>query len=87
MIVFELDGSRYQALNGDATPPSREAVSLMVTCRDPGGARPASGTRIADGGGKPQMCGWIKDRYGLPWQVVPARTGEWLTGDRPPPTG
>ena len=37
---------------------------------------------IADGGGKPQMCGWIKDRYGLPWQVIPAKTAEWLTGDQ-----
>ena len=28
------------------------------------------------------MCGWIKDRYGLSWQVIPAKDGEWLTGDR-----
>ena len=81
MIVFELDGNRYQALNGDADFPFSEAVSLMVTAENQA-ELDRIWDAIADGGGKPQMCGWIKDRYGLPWQVIPAKTGEWLTGDR-----
>ena len=80
MIVFELDGSRYQALNGDASFPFSQAVSLMIGVETQAELDRIWDT-IADGGGKPVMCGWITDRYGLPWQVIPAKTGEWLSGD------
>ena len=51
--------------------PFTEAVSLMVTC-DTQAELDRIWDRIVETGGKPLMCGWIKDRYGLPWQVVPA---------------
>ena len=79
MIAFELDGARYRALNGPMDFPFSEAVSLIVTCDTQ-----AELDRIWDTlgeGGKPQMCGWIKDRYGLPWQVVPSQIGRWMSGD------
>ena len=82
MIVFELDGSRYQALNGDASFPFSQAVSLMIGVETQAELDRIRDT-IADGGGKPVMCGWMDtDRCnGLPWQVIPAKTGEWLSGD------
>ena len=79
MIVFDLDGVRYQALNGPMDFPFSEAVSLIVTC-DTQADLDRIWDRLGDGG-KPQMCGWIKDRYGLPWQVVPSRIGAWMKGD------
>lgn len=81
MIVFELAGRRYQALNGGADHPfSPVAVSLSVAC-DTQAEIDRIWNRIVETGGRPQQCGWITDRFGLPWQVVPSRTGEWLTGD------
>ena len=81
LIVFELDGNRYQALNGDSSFPFSEAVSLMITAETQAELDRIWDT-IADGGGKPQMCGWIKDRYGLPWQVIPAKIAD--VADRRP---
>ena len=79
MLTFELDGTRHHALNGpDAA--FTEALSLMVPC-DTQADLDRIWDRIVETGGKPLMCGWIKDRYGLAWQVVPARIGEWLNGD------
>ena len=72
LIVFELGGTRYQALNGGVGLPLHRGG---VAGDRPATPRPSSTgiwDRIVDDGGKPQMCGWIKDRYGLPWQVVPA---------------
>jgi len=81
MIVFELDGNRYQALNGDQDYPFTEAVSLMLSVREQ-----SELDRIWDaitaGGGEPVMCGWIKDRYGLRWQVIPQQLDQWISGDR-----
>jgi predicted 3-demethylubiquinone-9 3-methyltransferase (glyoxalase superfamily) len=79
LIVFELDGRRYQALNGGADFPFSEAVSLSVAC-DSQAEIDRIWDRLAEGG-TPQQCGWIKDRFGLPWQVVPSRIEEWITGD------
>jgi len=81
MIVFELDGNRYQALNGDQDYPFTEAVSLMLSVREQ-----SELDRIWDaitaGGGEPVLCGWIKDRYGLRWQVIPQQLDQWISGDR-----
>lgn len=79
MLTFELDGTRYHALNGPEAPFT-EAVSLMLTC-DTQAELDRIWDRIVEHGGTPSVCGWIKDRYGLRWQIVPSRIGEWLTGD------
>ena len=79
MIVFELDGRRFQALNGGVDFPFSEAVSLVATCETQAEID-RLWQRLGDGG-TPQQCGWIKDRFGMPWQVVPAAMDRLMGGD------
>ncbi len=77
-VVFELDAQQFTALNGGPVFTFNEAVSLVVRC----------GTqeevdhyweRLGEGGDPAaQQCGWLKDRYGLSWQIVPAGMEEIL---------
>jgi predicted 3-demethylubiquinone-9 3-methyltransferase (glyoxalase superfamily) len=71
-ISFELRGETFTALNGGPYFTFSEAISFVVPCKDQ-----AEVDRLWDalleGGGKPSQCGWLKDRYGLSWQVVPDR--------------
>jgi predicted 3-demethylubiquinone-9 3-methyltransferase (glyoxalase superfamily) len=71
-VDFELDGSNFTALNGGPSFRFTEAVSLQVVCETQEEIdRYWAG--LADGGDpKAQQCGWLKDRYGLSWQIVPA---------------
>jgi predicted 3-demethylubiquinone-9 3-methyltransferase (glyoxalase superfamily) len=78
MVVFELDGTRHHALNGPKAEFT-EALSLTVFC-DTQGELDRIWDRLGDGGA-PIVCGWIKDRYGVRWQVAPRRIDAWLTGD------
>jgi len=70
LVEFTLAGQSYQALNGGPHEPFNDAISLSVTCKDQ-----AEVDRYWDaltaGGGKPVMCGWLKDKYGIAWQIVP----------------
>lgn len=78
-VAFELAGKKHLALNGNPGIPFTEAASLVVTCADQ-----TELDRIWDGlgeGGTPLKCGWIKDRYGLSWQVVPAVLPQLMSGD------
>jgi predicted 3-demethylubiquinone-9 3-methyltransferase (glyoxalase superfamily) len=70
MIAFTLDGRPFQALNGGISFPFTEAVSLSIDCADQAEVDRYWDALIADGG-KPVQCGWLKDKYGLSWQVVP----------------
>lgn len=79
LIVFELDGRSYQALNGGMDFPFTEAVSLSVAC-DTQEEIDRIWARLAEGG-KEVQCGWVKDRFGLSWQVAPSRIPEWISGD------
>jgi len=67
-----LAGQRYQALNGGSNTHAtfNESVSLSVTCEDQAELDRYWDALTADGGA-PIMCGWLKDRYGLRWQIVP----------------
>ncbi|AKT51765.1 VOC family protein [Arsenicicoccus sp. oral taxon 190] len=82
VVDFELDGRRYAGLNGGPQFPFSECVSLQVTCDDQ-----AEVDRIwaalLEGGGSESQCGWLKDRFGFSWQVVPKRLFE-LFGDPDP---
>lgn len=80
-VDFELDGSRYTALNGGPGFHFTEAVSFAVTCADQD-ETDHYWDRLGEGG-EPGPCGWLKDRYGLSWQVVPTRLTE-LLGDPDP---
>jgi len=69
MVDFTLAGASYQALNGGPHYQFTPAISLSVACDDQ-----AEVDRLWDGlldGGAPQQCGWLTDRYGVSWQIVP----------------
>jgi predicted 3-demethylubiquinone-9 3-methyltransferase (glyoxalase superfamily) len=71
MVTFVLQGTEFQALNGGPEFTFDEAVSLSVSCADQ-----AEVDRLFDAltdGGEDGPCGWVKDRYGLSWQLVPTR--------------
>jgi predicted 3-demethylubiquinone-9 3-methyltransferase (glyoxalase superfamily) len=70
MIRFELEGRQFQALNGGAQFPFTEAVSLSVDCENQAEADDLWAKLTADGGSEGQ-CGWLKDKFGLSWQIVP----------------
>lgn len=70
-VAFELDGQSFLALNGGPVFTFNEAVSLQVNCRDQAEIDHYWEKLGAGGDPKAQQCGWLKDRYGLSWQVVP----------------
>ena len=80
-VAFELDGRAYMALNGGPTYKFNEAVSLMVHC-DSQAEIDRYWNALSDGG-ETRVCGWLKDRYGLSWQVVPKLLPELLRGSDP----
>ena len=69
-IDFTLLGQPYQALNGGPEFKFTPAISLSVSCRDQAELDRIWAALLA-GGGKPVECGWLTDRYGVSWQVVP----------------
>lgn len=71
VVAFELDGQSFTALNGGPQFKFNEAVSLQVNCRDQEEIDYYWDKLGAGGDPKAQVCGWLKDRYGLSWQVVP----------------
>jgi predicted 3-demethylubiquinone-9 3-methyltransferase (glyoxalase superfamily) len=70
-IAFILNGQEFIALNGGPHFRFTEAISMFVTCEDQAEADYFWDKLIA-GGGQPSQCGWLKDRFGLSWQIVPA---------------
>lgn len=77
-VTFTLDGQEYVALNGGPMFPFTEAVSLQVHCRSQEEVDDYW-AKLGDGG-EESRCGWLKDRWGLSWQIVPTALLE-LTAD------
>ena len=72
LVEFELNGQKFTGLNGGPQPFGfNEAVSFCVTCADQAEVD-YYWEALLDGGGEPSVCGWLKDRYGVRWQIVPA---------------
>jgi predicted 3-demethylubiquinone-9 3-methyltransferase (glyoxalase superfamily) len=71
LVEFTLRGRPMQALNAGPGHPHTEAISLSVDCADQAEIDRIWDALLADGG-EPSMCGWLKDRFGVSWQVVPA---------------
>lgn len=80
-VNFKLEGQEYTALNGGPEFPFTEAVSFVVRCKDQDEVD-RYWSQLTEGGEESQ-CGWLKDRFGLSWQIVPDRLGE-LLGDPDP---
>jgi len=78
-IAFQLDGQDFTALNGGPHFKFNEAISLVVNCRSQAEVD-HYWSRLSEGGDeKAQQCGWLKDRYGVSWQVVPTELVELLS--------
>lgn len=78
-VEFELDGQRFVALNGGPEFKLSEAVSFMVNC-DSQKEIDYFWEKLSEGGDpNAQMCGWLKDKYGLSWQIVPSNLAELLS--------
>jgi predicted 3-demethylubiquinone-9 3-methyltransferase (glyoxalase superfamily) len=71
-VVFELDGISFTALNGGPNFKFNEAISLQVSCETQEEIDRYWEGLSAGGDPKAQQCGWLKDRYGVSWQVIPA---------------
>lgn len=81
-VRFTILGQEFIALNGGPQFMFSEAISFELPCRDQAEIDHYWDTLIADGG-TPSMCGWLKDRYGLSWQIVSPALGEILGGPDP----
>jgi predicted 3-demethylubiquinone-9 3-methyltransferase (glyoxalase superfamily) len=77
VVTFELDGQEFMALNGGPHFKFTEAISLSVNCE--------TQTEVDElweklsAGGEKSQCGWLKDKYGLSWQIVPTALGEMMS--------
>lgn len=76
MIELELEGQRFQALNGGPGFPFTQAISLSVDCADQ--AEVDAIWQGLSAGGAEVQCGWLRDKYGLSWQIVPRRFVEMM---------
>lgn len=69
-VLMELDGNRFMALNGGPQFQFTPAISMMIYC-DSQQEIDRFWEKLTSGGGKPGQCGWLEDRFGISWQVVP----------------
>ena len=76
MVIFELDGQKFYALNGGPNFKFTEAISFFVDCRDQAELDYYWEKLSMDS--STGQCGWLKDKYGLFWQIVPKQLGEML---------
>lgn len=79
-VSFELDGMKFVALNGGPHFKINEAVSFVVNCETQAEIDHFWDALSADGDPAAQQCGWLKDRFGVSWQIVPSRLPELLQG-------
>ena len=81
IVEFVLCGQPFTAMSAGPLDPFNHAISFVVQCEDR-----EELDRYWNGlldGGVPEQCGWLKDRFGLSWQIVPAALGEWMSDPDP----
>ncbi len=81
VITFQLEGQDFMAINGGPEFRFSQAISLYVSCKNQ-----EEVDRLWDGlseGGEQQQCGWLKDKYGMSWQIVPSMMGQWVSANDP----
>lgn len=79
--TFQLDGAEFTAMDGGPSFKFEEGFSLVATCETQEEIDRIWNT-LSGNGGEEGQCGWLKDRWGVSWQVVPAALGEMLSDDR-----
>lgn len=84
-VEFELEGQSFIALNGGPHFKFNEAISLSISCKDQAEIDHYWG-KLSEGGVE-QPCGWLKDKYGLSWQVTPSRLADLMAGSHPEKAG
>ena len=85
LVEFELNGQKFSALNGGPQFTFNEAVSIVVPCADQAEVD-YYWSQLSEGG-QEVVCGWLKDKYGLSWQIVPARFFELVSDADPQKAG
>ena len=82
MVTFELYGQKIMAINGGPKFEFNEAVSLYIDCED---QQEVDGLwyKLRSDGGQEGQCGWVKDKYGLSWQIIPKQLGELMSNPDP----
>ncbi len=79
-IDFELEGERFTALNGGPEFKFTHAISFVVNCENQEEIDYYWEKLSESGSAEP--CGWVKDQFGVSWQIVPAKLGKWMKGDK-----
>jgi predicted 3-demethylubiquinone-9 3-methyltransferase (glyoxalase superfamily) len=86
LVTFTLDGQSFQAVNGGTPANYGTAASLSVMCSDQAEVDRLWAALTADGGSE-LMCGWLRDRWGVPWQIVPEALPRLLADPDPAVSG
>lgn len=81
-VEFTINGQRFTALNGGPEFTFDEAISFQIDCADQAEVD-YYWERLTEDGGEESQCGWVKDRFGVSWQIVPVVMMELLGGDDP----
>jgi len=83
VVNFELNGKKFMGLNGGPHFKFNEAVSLVVECGNQEEIDYYWNKLTADGG-QESRCGWLKDKFGFSWQIIPDNIGTLMTGEKAP---
>ena len=84
--TFQLEGQQFMALNGGPHFKFTEAISLFVNCETQEEVDTLWDRLTADGG-QPSQCGWLKDKFGLSWQIIPSALGRLMHDEDPARAG
>jgi len=77
VVEFEIEGQKFIGLDGGPQFKLNEAISFIVNC-DTQAEIDYFWEKLTADGGEPGPCGWLKDKFGLSWQVAPAKVGDWI---------
>jgi predicted 3-demethylubiquinone-9 3-methyltransferase (glyoxalase superfamily) len=80
IVEFTLLGQRFQAISAGPHHEFNDAISLVVLCDDQA-ELDRYWDALLENGGQPQACGWLTDRFGLRWQIVPTMLGAWIADE------
>ena len=82
VVVFELEGQQFMALNGGPHFAFTPAISLLVNCETQAEVDELWDKLLA-GGGQKSRCGWLQDKFGLSWQIIPTALGKLMSDPDP----